>query len=129
MTWIVGKMKWILLVGGVMTCSMFLAALAPETALRATFGETPSPLPPVFEIVVRNWGALIGLVGLMMVYGAFRPASRPLVAAVAAVSKTIFIGLVLTFGRQYLGKAGLAVGLDSLMVVLFALYLGSGRRE
>lgn len=129
MNWIVGRMKWILLVGGVMTCSMFLAALAPETALRATFGETPSPLPPVFEIVVRNWGALIGLVGLMMVYGAFRPASRPLVAAVAAVSKTIFIGLVLTFGRQYLGKAGLAVGLDSLMVVLFALYLGSGRRE
>ena len=37
------------------------AALAPEAALRSTFGESVSG--PVADIVVRNWGSLIALVG------------------------------------------------------------------
>lgn len=114
--------KWIMIVSGVLTCTMVYAALAPEAALRSNFGETLTG--PVAEIVVRNWGALITLVGVMLLYGAYRPAVRPLVLCVAAASKAVFIGLLLAYGRQYLGSGvGVAAVVDSVMIVCFLGYL------
>lgn len=122
MNWIIANMKWIMLVSGVLTFTMIYAAIAPQAALRLTFGETLDG--PLAEIVVRNWGALITLVGAMLIYGAFSPASRPLVLTVAGVSKLVFIGLVLTYGTQFLGQqAGVAITIDLVMVVLFIVYL------
>lgn len=126
MSWILGKVKWIMLVSGVLTCTMLYAAVAPQAALASMFGATLEG--PIAEIVVRKWGALIALVGAMLIYGANRPASRPLVLTVAAVSKTIFIGLILVYGRQFLGhQAGIAVVVDSLMVIVFLVYLLGSR--
>jgi hypothetical protein len=122
MNWIVANMKWVMLVSGVLTSTMIYAAIAPQAALRSTFGEALDG--PLAEIVVRNWGALIALVGAMLIYGAFSPASRPLVLTVAGVSKLVFIGLVLTYGTQFLGQqVGVAMGIDLVMVVLFIVYL------
>jgi hypothetical protein len=122
MNWIVANMKWIMLVSGALTVTMIYAAIAPQAALRSTFGEALDG--PLAEIVVRNWGALIALVGAMLIYGAFSPASRPLVLTVAGVSKLVFIGLVLTYGTQFLGQqVGVAIGIDLVMVVLFIVYL------
>jgi len=122
MNWIVANMKWVMLVSGALTATMFYAAIAPQAALRSTFGEALGG--PLAEIVVRNWGALIALVGAMLIYGAFSPASRPLVLTVAGVSKLVFIGLVLTYGTQFLGQqVGVAMGIDLVMVVLFIVYL------
>ena len=127
MNWIITKMKWIMLVSGALTCTMLYAAMAPQAALRSTFGEALEG--PVAEIVVRNWGALIALVGAMLIYGAFNPPVRPLVLAVAGLSKLIFIGLVLAHGTYYLGhQAGLAIAIDLVMVVLFIGYLIGVRR-
>jgi hypothetical protein len=54
---------------------------------------------------------------------------RRLVLLVAGVSKAVFIGLVLVFGRDYLGQAvGIAVGVDAVMVLLFGVYLAGPRR-
>jgi hypothetical protein len=76
---------------------------------------------------VRNWGALITLVGAMLLYAAFRPEVRPLVLTVAGVSKLIFIGLVLSQGSRYLtGQARIAIALDTFWVILFAWYLLTG---
>ena len=73
---------------------------------------------------MRNWGALIALIGLMVIYGAFRPAVRSLVLIVAGVSKAIFIALVLSQGTRYLSQqAGVEVAIDAVMIVLFAWYL------
>ena len=127
MNWIVGKMKWIMLLAGVLTCTMLYAAVAPQAALRATFGETLEG--PLAEIVVRNWGALITLVGAMLIYSAFNPASRPLVLTVAGISKLVFIGLVLAQGAKYLGTAGVALAIDLALVTLFALYLIGASRK
>ena len=91
MTVIVDKIKWIMLVAGVLTCTMIYAAIAPQAALRGTFGETLQG--PLADIVVRNWGVLITLVGAMLIYGAYRPAVRPLVLMVAGLSKLVFIVL------------------------------------
>ena len=84
----------------------------------------------IADIVVRNWGALIALVGLMLIYGGFNRAVRPLVLMVAGASKPIFIALVLSHGSRYLGyQAGIAVAIDAFWVVLFAWYLLAARRE
>jgi hypothetical protein len=122
MTWIVSGMKWIMLVSGVLTCSMIYAALSPQAALQATFGEDLQG--PVAEIVVRNWGVLIALMGAMLIYGAFNVSARPLVLVVAGLSKVAFLSLLLVFGQPFLGhQAGVAVVSDSIQVALFIAYL------
>jgi hypothetical protein len=128
MTWIVSNIKWLMLVSGALTCTMLYALIAPQPALQSNFGEGLEG--PVAEIVVRNWGALIGLVGAMLIYGAFNPASRPMALMVAAVSKLTFITLVLVHGQQYLGeRAGIAIGVDAVCVLLFALYFVGSRNR
>lgn len=121
MNWIVARMKWIMLISGALTCTMLYAALQPQAALRSNFGDTLEG--PVAEIVVRNWGALIALVGGMLIYGAFHVPSRPMALVVAGLSKIIFIGLLLTSGRQFLHKASVPLVVDSVMVILFGCYL------
>lgn len=114
--------KWITLVSGALTCTMVYAAIAPQAALRSTFGETLEG--PLAEIVVRNWGALIALMGAMLIYGAFNPHARSLALTVAGASKLVFIALVLSHGGRYLGRqAGIAIAVDLVWVVLFAWYL------
>jgi hypothetical protein len=126
MNFIIEKIKWIMLVSGVLTCTMIYAAIAPQAALRGTFGQTLEG--PLAEIVVRNWGILITLVGAMLIYGAYHAAVRPLVLTVAGLSKLVFILLVLAHGSRYLGQqAGIAIAIDAVWVVLFALYLVATR--
>ncbi len=127
MTFIVEKIKWIMLVSGALTCTMIYAAIAPQAALRATFGETLEG--PLAAVVVRNWGVLITLVGAMLIYGAYHAPVRRLVLAVAGVSKLTFIVLVLWQGSRYLGQqAGIAIAVDALWIVLFTSYLLATRR-
>ena len=114
--------KWLLFIAGLLTLTMVYAAFAPEAAVRGTFGE--SLQGPVADVVVRNWGALIALIGAMLLYAAYEPAVRPLVLTVAGASKVIFIALVLSHGDAFLGfQAGIAVIVDSVMVVAFAVCL------
>ena len=124
MGWLVARMQWIMLVSGALTLTMLHAAISPSTALLGLFGETLDG--PLAQIIVRNWGASIALVGAMLIYGAFRPPVRPLVLVVAATSKLIFITLILRYGLQYLGhQAGVALVVDSVMVVVFLAYLAA----
>jgi hypothetical protein len=123
---IVPHIRWIMVVSGLLTTTMVYAAIAPEAALRSTFGEALSG--PLAELVVRNWGALIGLIGAMLVYGAFRPHVRALALVVAGLSKMVFIALVLLQGGRYLGQqAGVAIAIDAVVVALFAWYLAVAR--
>jgi len=126
MNWITKQMQWIMLVSGVLTCTMVYAAIDPQAAMLSTFGATMEG--PLVNIVVRNWGALITLVGLLLIYGAYRPAQRPVILVLACASKLIFIGLVLTYGQAYLGKVGVAVVFDVCVVLLFAAYLANAKK-
>jgi hypothetical protein len=127
MNWIIAKMKWIMIVSGTLTCTLLYAVLAPQSALRSTFGETLEG--PLSEVVVRNWGALIVLMGAMLIYGAFNPPNRPFILVIAGISKLIFIGLILAQGTRYLGQqAGITIAIDLVMVVLFSVYLIGVRR-
>lgn len=120
------SIKWVMLVSGALTCTMAYAAIQPQAALQANFGQTLEG--PAAEIVVRNWGLLITLVGAMLIHGAFNPPERPMVLLVAGASKLAFIGLVLMQGEAMLAhQAGVAVAVDSVWVLLFAWYLLTGR--
>jgi hypothetical protein len=127
MRWVVANIHRIMILSGLLTMTMIYAVLAPDAALRSTFGESVSG--PVADIVVRNWGALIALVGATLIYGARKPAVRPLALTVASASKAIFIALVLSHGGRFLGyQAGIAVFVDALWVMVFMSYLLAVRR-
>ena len=122
MAWIVANIDTIMIISGLLTLTMLYAALAPQAALRATFGEAIEG--PLAEIVVRNWGALVGLIGAMLIYGALADQHRSFVLVVAGASKLVFIALVLSQGARYLRRqAGVAVIVDAVMITLFAVYL------
>ncbi len=128
MRFFVTNFKWLMLVSGLLTCTMFLGLISPSSSLQSNFGEA-MPGPPS-EIIVRNWGALIGLMGIMLIYGAFVEPVRRFVLVIAGLSKTIFISLVLIYGQQYLAfGAGTAVVADSIMILLYAAYLLMSRNE
>jgi len=127
MRWIVTNMKWIMLLSGALTSTMLYAAIAPDAALQSTFGESLDG--PVADVVVRNWGFLIGLVGGMLIYGAFDPPARRLILTVAGLSKIVFIGLIVAQGTCFLGGAAIPIAIDSVMIVLFACYLVVGPRR
>jgi hypothetical protein len=93
MRWVVANIHRIMILSGLLTVTMIYAVLAADAALRSTFGESVSG--PVADIVVRDWGALIALVGATLIYGARKPAMRPLALTIAGASKAIFIALVL----------------------------------
>ncbi len=115
------NIKWIMLVSGVLTSTLLLAAIAPDSALRMIFGETLEG--PLSDIIVRNWGVLVGLVGMLLIYGAFNEHVRKLVLVVATTSKVAFVGLILAFGSNYLSKVGTSIAIDTLFIVLFVVYL------
>jgi hypothetical protein len=120
---VVKHIKWIMLVSGLVTCTMVVAVFAPDPVMHFLFGESPSG--PVAGVISRSWGALVALTGAMLVYGAFRPVYRNLVLLVTAVSKGVLVLLLLTMGAQYLATAYLTVVIDGVWVILFTMYLVS----
>jgi len=128
MKWIVAHIKWIMLVSGILTLTMLYAAIAPHAMLRSNFGHGLEAGGPLAELIVRNWGVLIGLIGAMLVYGAFDPPARRFVLMIAGISKAAFIALILTVGSDYLGQpVRVAVVIDTIWVLVFAAYLVASR--
>jgi hypothetical protein len=122
MRFFVSNFKWVMLVSGLLTCTMLLALISPQASLQSNFGQTIEG--NLSEIIVRNWGALIGLIGMMLIYGAFTESVRRFVLVIAGSSKVIFIVLVLSSTESYMGfGAGTAVIADSFMVALYILYI------
>src|SRR5687768_10809281 len=128
MSWIITNIHRLMIVSGILTLTMLYAAIAPVAALRSTFGEGIDG--PVADVVVRNWGALIGLMGALLIWGALNPAVRSPALTIAGTSKAIFIALVLAHGGRFLGyQAGIAVIVDLVWVAVFALYFLGVRRQ
>ena len=122
MPWLETQIRWIMILSGALTCTMLYAAVAPEAALTSNFGS--SLTGPVADVVVRNWAVLIGLMGLLLVYGAFDASVRRVVLLVAGTSKLAFIALVLTYGQELLRhQVRVAVIVDAAWVLVFATYL------
>jgi hypothetical protein len=122
------NIRWIMLAAGALTCTMVYAAVAPQAALLSMFGETLEG--PLAEIVVRNWGALIALQGVLLIWGAFDLQVRSTALAVGIACKVLFVALVLAYGSHYLGRQPaitFAIASDLVWVVLFSRYLLGAR--
>jgi hypothetical protein len=115
----------VMVVSGLLKLTMLYAAVSPVAAAQSFFGETPEGA--MASIVVPNLGVLIGLMGALLIYGAFHAPSRKLALVVAGASKIAFIALILMQGDRYLNGLQTAIIVDSVMVVLFAAYLVFGR--
>ena len=118
---IITKIKWIMVIAGLLTCSMIFAVFAPQAALISMFGEAISD--PLGEVVVRCWGFLIFLMGVLLIYGAFKPVYRNLSLVIVGISKIAFISLIVIFGEQYIEKSAVTIIFDSILIALFAFYL------
>lgn len=121
MEFLTNRIKWLMIASGVFTCAMLLAFLSPASALENFFGVTTMAAHE--EIVIRNWGFLIFTVGVLLIYGAFNPPNRNLVLMIAIITKCVFVGLVLIYGAEYMDTMGVPVVVDSIIIVLFSLYL------
>jgi hypothetical protein len=115
----------VMVVAGLLTLTMLYAAFSPVAAIQSFFQETPEGA--MASVIVPNWGILIGLMGALLIYGAFHAPSRKLALVVAGASKIAFIALILMQGDRYLAGLQTAVIVDSVMVLLFVIYLIFGR--
>ena len=118
---IITNIKWIMVVSGLLTCSLIFAVFAPEAALISMFGEALTE--PLAQVVVRSWGFLIFLIGTLLIYGAYKPVHRNLALVFTSISKIVFISLIVIFGTQYIEKAALTIVFDSVLVMIFLSYL------
>jgi hypothetical protein len=116
--------KWIMLISGALTCTMIYAVISPEASVANTFGESLSG--DLANTIVRSWGALITLVGAMLIYGALNPANRKFAATIGGVSKLIYVSLIFNLGDPYLSKAAIIVGFDTLVAVILLAYVAFG---
>ena len=122
MTWLIDNIHIVLIVSGLLTITMLQFAIAPTRALKSTYGEVLEG--PLVDLVVRGWGFLIALVGAMLLWAAFHPETRTLVAGVAIASKLFYIGALLAHRKRFLkGFAAVTAGVDGGMVVLLAAWL------
>ena len=117
------NIKTIMLVSGFFTCSMIYVVVSPQQALQTMFGVTISG--SLAEIIARDWGFLITLVGILLIYGAFRPVHQPLIIIFACVGKAMFIGLVLLLGQEFLATAWPSILFDSVVIVVLLTCLVS----
>ena len=117
----------IMVVSGLLTLTMLYAAFAPAAAVERFFGETPDGA--FASVIVPNWGILIGLMGALLIYGAFKPSARKLALVVAGASKVAFVGLILAQGEPYMSGLGAAVIVDGVMIALFAAYVVFGKPD
>lgn len=123
MNFIVKNIKWVMLVSGVFTFTMLYGLFAPQAGLELMFGA--SFTGTLETIVIRSWSALIGLIGAVLIYGAFSDKHRVFSIVVASLSKLVFVSLMLLYGQEFMGKAALAIGMDCVVIVLAAFYLAA----
>lgn len=121
MNYIVKNVKWIMLVSGILTSTMFYGLFAPQAALESMFGHSFNGV--LQSIVIRSWSALIGLIGIVLIFGFLNESVRKYSLAIAAFSKLVFVLLVLFYGQQFLVKVLPAITMDFIVIFVAMIYL------
>jgi hypothetical protein len=121
------SIKWVMVICGLLTCATSYVLFVPNASLQSALGV---PSNPMVFILVRHWAALIGLFGLMLIYGAFKEAVRRMVLLATSAGKAVFISLVLLQGQHFVrSQAAPGLAIDSISVPLFATYLIATRKQ
>ena len=116
-----------MLASGLLTFTMFYGLFVPQAALESMFGASFSGT--LENIVIRSWSALVGLIGVILIYGFFSQKNRVFSISVAAFSKVVFVSLVLLYGQEFLGKVAPAIAMDCVLIILSGVYLVAVRMQ
>jgi hypothetical protein len=121
------NIKWVMLVSGTLTATTFYGLFAPQSALESMFGSSFSG--SLEYIIIRSWSALVGLIGVVLIYGSFSKKHRVFSICIAAFSKIIFVSLMLIYGQTFLSKAAPAIIMDCAVIVLGVIFLATVRAQ
>tara|TARA_B110000879_G_C11086724_1_gene477216 strand:- start:820 stop:1203 length:384 start_codon:yes stop_codon:yes gene_type:complete len=103
-------------VTGIGTALVGLGLIAPSKIQQSMFGA-PSE-DPLALLLARGWSGLVGLMGILLIIGARRPALRTFCLNVSGGSKAMFIGMILIWGQAYVPTLAGALFIDALVVLV-----------
>ena len=103
-------------VAGIGTALVGLGLIAPSEIQQSMFGA-PSE-DPLALLLARGWSGLVGLMGILLIIGARRPALRTFCLNVSGGSKAMFIGMILIWGQAYVPTLAGALFIDALVVLV-----------
>ena len=113
--------EWILLLTGLATAGALVLFLAPVTVMKRLFGQAPSD--SLSLLIVRHWGLLICLVGILLIYAAYHAEVRVPTLIVAVVEKAVFaLGMFLSPFRRRAAVLVMALA-DASMAAVYSMYL------
>jgi hypothetical protein len=127
MNFIIKNIKWVMLISGVLTATTFYGLFAPQALLESMFGTSFDGT--LETLIIRSWSSLVGLIGIILIYGFFSEKNRVFCIAIAALSKVIFVSLVLIYGQPYLSTAAPAIIMDCVVILLALSFLVSVRDQ
>jgi hypothetical protein len=110
-----------MLLFGALTFTMIYGLIAPQAALESMFGASFDGI--LETIIVRSWSALVGLMGAALIYGAYSEKNRIFSSAIVALSKVVFVSLILLYGQEFIAKVGMAIIMDCIFIILSGFYL------
>jgi|GEM_PF-2423708 len=124
MAWYVANFHWVLYVTGALTATLTLMALRPAQQFKAMFGAELTD--PRLILVARQFGVVVGMLGLLLIYVGYEPSGRFPILALAIVSKASLV-MLLTLNIKHFGgtSARQVIIADALMVVLYVAYLAA----
>ncbi len=120
MAFIADNIFWILLVSGVITSSMLVAVIAPRLVFQQFFGTVLDG--PLGNAIMRNWGLVIGMSGLLLIYAAYDETVRTPIMLFSIIGKLFFAMQVFTAGSTLKTARGGAI-IDLVIGVVFCTYL------
>ena len=111
----------ILIVTGATTAMALAQFIAPASISRLIYGAVPTEMVGI--ALIRHWGLLVFLVGILLIYAAFHPEVREPVTVVAAAEKIAFSLIIFSTSlRRFPIAAAIAVG-DILIPLVYVLFL------
>lgn len=120
MAFIADNIFWILLVSGVITSSMLVAVVAPRLVFQQFFGTILDG--PLGNAIMRNWGLVIGMSGLLLIYAAYDETVRTPIMLFSIVGKLFFSVQVFAAGSALKAARGGAL-IDLVIGLVFCAYL------
>lgn len=120
MAFIAENIFLILFVSGVVTSSMLAAVVAPRAVFRQFFGAVLEG--PLGNAIMRNWGLVIGMSGLLLIYAAYDETVRTPIMLFSIVGKLFFTAQVFAAGSTLKTARGGAI-VDLVIGILFCAYL------
>jgi hypothetical protein len=120
-------LKPVLIVGGLGTAAAGLYALAPQFAVASLAGFE---FRQEYTIFVQHWGFTVGLIGVMMVVAAFKPAWTLPILIIVAVEKAFIVYLTVSnIDEDFAAGFRVPAAMDAVIVLYCLLYFWSLRED